>query len=175
MTPANKNWERNVRINNSVGARDPNADTVDGRAAAIEKTVQESRTAPKVVDGFSYRLKVKNASPGVVEVLFWEYQFADPVDPNITSRRQFLCGVNIKPNKEKEVEAFSVSGPGDVVSVTSLGNKSGSPYQEKAVINRVEFADGTIWQRKDWNFAEIRLTYQRAISTPWSKEMCRGL
>ncbi len=27
-----------------------------------------------------------------------------------------------------------------------------------------EFADGSIWQRKDWNFAEVRLSYARAVA-----------
>jgi hypothetical protein len=91
------------------------------------------------------------------------------------ARRQFLCGVNIKPEKEKEIQAFSLSGPSDVISVGNLANKSGNAFQEKVVINRVEYADGSIWQRKDWNFGEIRLTYQRAVGTPWGAEMCRSL
>jgi hypothetical protein len=174
--PANKNFERNVRVNAPVGARDPNEDTIDGRSAAIEKNVQESRTPQsKPVDGFTYRVKVHNASPKVIEILFWEYQFIDPADPATAARRQFLCGVNIKPDKEKEIQAFSVSGPSDVVSVASLANKSANPFQEKVVINRVEFADGTIWQRKDWNFAQIKRGFERAIGTPWGAEMCRSL
>ena len=44
MIPQNKNFQRNVRVNDPVGARDPNLDTIDGRSAAIEKNVQESRT-----------------------------------------------------------------------------------------------------------------------------------
>ena len=173
---ANKNFERNVRINAPVGARDPNDDTVDGRSAAIEKNVQASRTTQsKPVDGFAYRVKVQNASKKVVEILFWEYQFVDPSDPATIARRQFLCGVNIKADKEKEIQAFSLSGPSDVISVGSLANKSGNAFQEKVVINRVEYADGSIWQRKDWNFGEIRLTYQRALGTPWGAEMCRAL
>lgn len=176
VTPANKNFERNVRVNNPVGARDPNEDTIDGRSAAIEKNVQASRTPQsKPVDGFAYRVKVQNASKRVVEILFWEYQFIDPSDPATMARRQFLCGVNIKPDKEKEIQAFSLSGPSDVISVGNLANKSGNAFQEKVVINRVEYADGSIWQRKDWNFGEIRLTYQRALGTPWGAEMCRGL
>src|SRR5262245_6663608 len=45
ITP-NKNFQRNVRVNDPVGARDPNLDTVDGRSATMDKNVQESRTAP---------------------------------------------------------------------------------------------------------------------------------
>jgi len=176
MTPANKNYARNARINDPVGARDPNADTIDARSAAIEKNVQEAHAPqPKPVDGYAYRVKIQNTSARVIEILFFEYQFVDPADAANVARRQFLCGVNIKPDKGKELQAFSMSGPSDVISVGSLSKKSETPFQERVVINRVEYADGSIWQRKDWNFGEIRLTYQRAVGTPWGAEMCRSL
>ena len=70
MTAANKNFERNKRINDPAGVRDPNADTIDARSAALEKSVQESRSPKtKTVDGFEYRVKVRNASAKAVEVL----------------------------------------------------------------------------------------------------------
>lgn len=176
MIPENKNYPRNARINLPAGARDPNEDTIDGRSAAIEKIVQEARKPQsKPVDGFSFQVKVQNTSAKVVEIMFWEYQFIDSANPASVTRRQFLCGVNIKPDKAKELQAFGLSGPSDVVSVGTLANKSGSTLQEKVVINRVEYADGSIWQRKDWNFAEIGLSYRRAVATPWGPEMCRRL
>ncbi len=176
MIPENRNFERNRRINSPAGVRDPNIDTVDGRAAALERSIQESRTLEaKPLDGYAYRVKVKNSSPKIVEIIFWEYQFIDPADPASASRRQFLCAVNIKADKEKEIQAFSISGPSGVVNVGTLSKKEANPYQERIVINRVEYADGTIWQRKDWRFAEIKLTFQRAVGTPWGTEMCRPL
>lgn len=174
MIPANKNFEKNRRANTSPGERDPNLDTIDGRSAALERTVQESR-APKPVEGFAYRAKIHNASAKFIEVIFWEYQFKETVDSTTVSRRQFLCGVSIKPEKDKELQAFSLSGPHDVVSVDTLAKKSATPGEEKVVINRVEYADGSIWQRKDWKFGEVRLGYARAVATPWGAEMCRGL
>jgi hypothetical protein len=176
MIAANKNFERNRRINDPAGVRDPNADTIDGRSAALEKNVQESRSPkPESVDVFAYRAKVRNASAKVVEVLFWEYEFKESANPANVVRRQFICGVNIKPDKEKELQAVSLSGPDDVISVESLPNKSANLYQEKVVINRVEYTDGSIWQRKDWKFAEVRSSLARAVATPWGAEMCRGL
>ena len=177
MLPINKNFQREARMNDPRGARDPNDDTIDARSAAMEKIVQESRTPKaKAVDNFEYLVKVQNASKKVIEILFWEYQFIDQSNPANVTRRQFLCGVNIKPNKEKELQAFSLSGPSEVVSVGSLANPSGNVFQEKVLINRVEYADGSTWQRKDWNAAEIKLTYHRAVATPWNAgEMCRGL
>jgi hypothetical protein len=175
MIPQNKNFQRNVRVNDPVGARDPNQDTIDGRSAAIEKNVQESRKPQaKPVDAFSYKVKFQNGSAQGVDILFWEYQFIDRENPSTVTRRQFLCVANLKPGKERELVAYSLSGP-SVVNVNTLAKNSENPFDEKVVINRVEYADGSIWQRKDWNFGEIGMTYRRAISTPWTTEMCRGL
>src|SRR3989442_5840819 len=175
MIPANKNYSRNARVNDPAGAKDPDEDTIDGRHAALEKNVQTARTPEtKPIDGFAYLVRLRNASAKTVEILFWEYQFTDPSNPSNVTRRQFLCGVNIKPSKEKEVQAFSLSGPTDVVSVGTLANNSGD-YQGRVLINRVEYADGSILQRRDWNFSEIRMTYKHAVETPWGSEMCRIL
>jgi len=173
MIPQNKNFERYRRANASPGERDPNLDTIDGRSAALERAVQESR-APKPIDGYSYRAKIHNAAGKAVQIVFWEYQFKGATDPTPLVRRQFLCAVSVKPDKDKELQAFSLAGPQDVVSVATLSNKSTSP-NEQVIINRVEFADGTIWQRKGWDFGDVRLGFQRAVATPWGGEMCRGL
>jgi hypothetical protein len=174
MIPQNKNFEKNRRANTSPGERDPNLDTVDGRSAAMERAVQDSRAA-KPVEGFAYRAKVHNASGKLIEIIFWEYQFKESMDSAAVSRRQFLCAVSIKPEKDKELQAFSLSGPSDVVSVDTLAKKSANAGEEKVLINRVEYADGSIWQRKDWKFGEVRFGYARAVGTPWGTEMCRGL
>jgi hypothetical protein len=174
MTAANKNFERQRRGNASAGERDPNADSLDGRSAALERAVQDSR-APRPVDGFAYRLRVQNPGSKTINAIFWEYEFIDPANPNAMARRQFVCGVHIKSGKEKEIQAFSVSGPSDVIHVETLAKKSKTSFMEKGVINRVEYGDGSAWQRKDWNFGEVRLTYANALRTSWGGEMCRGL
>jgi hypothetical protein len=176
MIPANRILERNRKVNEQAGVRDPNADTIDGRSAALEKSVQEARSPKtKPVDGFAYQAKIRNAGKKVIEVVFWEYQFKERANPTNVVRRQFLCGVNINSDKEKELRAFSVAGPSNAISVDSLANKSGSLFEEEILINRVEYADGSIWQRKDWNFAEVRASIARALETPWGLEMCRSL
>ncbi len=174
MTQADKNYDRNARINDPAGRRDPNADSTDVRGAALEKSVREAEKA-KPVPGFTYQAKIHNASKQIVEIVFWEYQFIDAAVPDKVTRRQFLCGVNIKPDKDKDLLAFSLSGPIDSVGAAGLA-PSASPFQEKVVINRVEFADGKSWTRKDWNASEIKTAYQRAMATPWTpNEMCRAL
>jgi hypothetical protein len=175
MTAADKNFARNRRINDPAGVRDPNADTLDARSAAIDKAVRESRTQSIEVEGYDYRVKVQNTAQKAVEVIFWEYQFEETANPSNLTRRQFLCGVQIKGGKEKELQAFGGSGPAGAISAESLANKAANPFAERVVVNRIEYADGTIWQRKDWNYAEVRASIQRAVSTPWGAEMCRAL
>jgi len=176
MIPQNRNFARNARINDPQGVRDPNADTLDGRSAAIEKSVAESRAPQsKTVDGFSYRIKVENQSANVVEIVFWEYQFMDPSNPELVARRQFLCGVSIPAGKGKELQGFSMSGPSDVVDVKTLANNAANPFKENVLINRVEFADGSIWQRKGWNLAEVKGSYNRVLREQWTPGMCKSL
>ena len=174
VIPQNKIFARTARENESPGARDPNADTLDGRSAALEKSVAESRAVkPEPVDGFAYRIKVQNTISKTVEAVFWEYRFQDPANADSLSRRQFLCGVDIKEGKSKELEGFSRSGPSDVVNVKTLN--SGTPFKESILINRIEYTDGTIWQRKAWNLAEVKATYERALREPWLPGMCKAL
>ena len=174
MIPQNRNFARNQRINDPAGARDPNDDTLDGRSAAIEKSVAQSR-APKAdpVDGYLYKIKVQNPGPKVVEAFFWEYRFHDPANPDLVARRQFLCAVNIGAGKSKDLEGFSLSGPNDVVDVKTLN--SGTPFKEEVLINRVEYADGSLMQRKSWNLAEVQSSYERALRESWLPGMCKAL
>ena len=177
MIPQNKNFARNVRANEPPGNRDPNQDTIDGRSAALERSVQESRVRPpKTIDAYSYKIKVQNPTSQTVDILFWEYQFIDRSNPQNVTRRQFLCVANLKAGQQKEIQALSLNGPTDVVNIESLSNNAANPFGEKIVINRIEYGDGSIWQRKDWRFSEITDSYLRATSTPWTKEqMCKGL
>lgn len=176
MIPQNRIFARNARINDPQGVRDPNADTLDGRSAAMEKSVAESRAPQsKTMDGFSYRVKVQNQSANMVEVVFWEYQFQDPAHPDLIARRQFLCGVNIAAGKGKELEGFSLSGPSDVVNVQTLANNAANPFKETVLINRVEYSDGLIWQRKGWNLAQVKASYERVLREQWVPGTCKGL
>ena len=74
------------------------------------------------------------------------------------SRRRFICGVKIKPDQEKLVQVFSTLGPGTVINLRNLTKGSGKQFDESVVIDRIEYEDGSLWQRKDWNFEEAKLT-----------------
>ena len=174
MIPANKNFEKQRRINNPAGVRDPNEDTLDGRSAQLDRIVQESRENERRVDGFTYQAKIQNKSPKMWKLIFWEFQFKEKTNPANVSRRQFVCLAKVKPEKTADLEIFTLSAPTGVVSVNTLKNKAGRDFDETVIVNRVEYEDGSAWQRKDWNFEEVKLT---AKTSPVSKKFqpCRGL
>jgi hypothetical protein len=173
MTAASKNYEKQKRVNAPAGDRDPNADTVDARSAEIERIVQESREA-QPVDGFSYLVKVQNGSGKIIQTIFWEYQFSETASPANVTRRQFLCSAKINPDKGKDLQVFSLSGPSDVVNVKSLAKRSADQFKEGVLINRVEYSDGTFWQRRAWNVNDLKLI-SKARSETRNMPACRSL
>jgi hypothetical protein len=176
MTSDNKYYQRTARENQTKGAIDPNEYTIDGRSAALEKNVQEART-PKIDDitGYLYLANVRNDGGKKIEVIFWEYRFTELANPANVVRRQFLCSANIKPGEKKELVVFSQLGPSDVISAESLAKATDRLFDEKVFVNRIEYSDGTTVQRGAWKYDDFRKAIDRATSTPWGKEVCRGL
>ena len=174
MIPANRNFERQRRINDPAGVRDPNADTLDGRSAELDRITQESRESKPRIDGFTYQVKIQNNSARIIKAVFWEYQFKENANPGNLSRRQFICRVSVKPERTKDLEIFTLTPPTGVISVGTLVKKPSSEFDESVIINRVEFEDGSVWQRKGWNFEDVKLTAKPA-SDARKLSACRGL
>jgi hypothetical protein len=172
MIAADKNFEKQKRINASAGDRDPHADTLDSRGAELDRIVQESREAPPV-DGFVYAIKFKSASEKPIARIFWEYQFKETANPANVTRRRFLCNIKIKPEQTKDLEVFSLGGPSDVISVKSLAKGSGKQFQEMVVIDRVEYGDGSFWQLKGWTVDVSKLVSKKRADSQ-KASMCRG-
>lgn len=177
MIPENKAFQRAARENTTKGAVvDPNELTIDGRSAALEKINQEAR-APKADsrDGYTYFANFKNGTDRTIDILFWEYRFTELATPTNIVRRQFLCAASMKPGDEKRLWAFSSLGPSEVLSAESLAKRTEKIFDEKIIINRIEFADGGVLTRKDWNYKDVEKAVKRATSTPWTTEVCRPL
>lgn len=176
ITAANKNFERQKRVNAPPGERDPNADTLDARSGELERINQlarESESKP-MMEGFAYLVKVQNDGTKVTQHIFWEYQFREISNPENLVRRQFICSAKIKPSQEKSLQAFSRLGPSEVIDVKSLGKKAESQFEGEVRINRIEFSDGSFWQRKDWEVSQHKLNDKARAETK-NLPMCRGL
>jgi hypothetical protein len=176
VIPENKQRQRAARENMPQGAVDPNEYTIDGRSAALEKNVRDARSVKtEDLNGFRYSAHVRNMSDRKIEIIFWEFQFKEIANSANFVRRQFLCSVKIKPGDKAEVFAYSTLGPSEVISTESLVDNTGKLFDEKVLINRIEYSDGAILQRRDWKMEEIRAEIKKATSTPWAREVCRPL
>ena len=176
LTNDDKYFQRKAREARTDIKTDPTEMTVDARSAAMEKAVQESRVSKADdINGYSYVAEVRNDSGKAVEVIFWEYRFMEIARPANVVRRQFLCGTKLKNGEKRHLPAFSLLGPSDAIGVESLAKSSDKMFNEEVLVNRIEFSDGSILQRHDWKFADVKEAVERATSAPWGKEVCRSL
>jgi hypothetical protein len=171
-----KYFQRKAREQRTDNPLDPDETSIEGRSRAMDKAVRESR-APKADDliGYLYSTEMRNDTGQTVHVIFWEYQFTEIARPTNVVRRQFLCGAKLKNGEKKEMTAFSLLGPSDVIDVESLAKSTGKLFEEKVQVNRIELADGTILQRDNWKFSDVKDSVARVTSTPWGKEPCKAL
>ena len=176
LTADDKYYQRATRENRPKGVADPSEYTTDGRSAALENSVQEARSVKTDdISGYRYVANVKNNSERKIEVLFWEYRFTEFANTENVVRRQFLCSAKMKPGEKLELSALSTLGPSEVISSESLKDPTLKLFDEKVFLNRIEFADGAILQRRDWKMAEVEASVKKAIAAPWGKEACKLL
>ena len=176
VTADTKYFQRKAREARTDITIDPTETTVTARSQAMDRAVQESR-APQADDirGYSYIAEVRNDSGKTAQVIFWEYRFAEIAQPANVVRRQFLCGAKLKNGDKRALSAFSLLGPSETIALESLGKSKDKLFNEEVYVNRIEFSDGSILQRDDWKYADVKTGVERATSTPWGKEPCRAL
>lgn len=80
----------------------------------------------------------------------------------------------MKADKTRDLDIFTMTAPSGVVSVDALANKSSDLFEESVLINRVEYEDGSAWQRRGWNYDEVKLTVKPAAQSN-KLQACRGL
>lgn len=119
--------------------RDMNERRAEMKAA--EANAQQS--AERRQDQYLLNLQVKNVGTNTIRNMVWEYQPAG--GPTEYELRQYVCTMKAKPNESKTFQLISPSAPLKVVSADKKAQEG------KVVINRIEYADGTIWKRKGWS------------------------
>ncbi len=111
-----------------------------GRRTAREPSFRQ--TTPLYI--YEYRVRVKNTSPKKIKSIVWEYQPSDAADTTDASQRIFLCAVSVKSGEIKVLKASTSLAASRVVSADASDEKP------KAVVNRVEYTDGSAWTRDGW-------------------------
>lgn len=94
----------------------------------------------RVIEGYSYKAKVKNISQKTVVLVGWDYTFTDS-ESRKTTNHQFYTRIKIASGKQKEIVQFTRVPPTRTISANSV-------IAEEVVINYIEYEDGTIWRRE---------------------------
>ena len=176
LLPDDKYFQRKAREARTDNPLDPSKDSEDARSAQMDKNIQESQRAQTGdAHGYLYTASVRNEADKTAKVIFWEYRFTEIAKPNNVARRQFICGVNLKKGDKIELSVFSLLGPSDTIDAQSLEKTTDKLFDEKVLVNRIEFSDDTLLQRNGWKLADVKSAVERATSTPWGKEICRPL
>jgi hypothetical protein len=135
-------YREEIRNRNSIENR--SRDMLD-----LEQSVMGEAFHEKPIDLFRYRVQLKNTGIKVVKAIVWDYQASDTDQFTDSTHRQFRCTTKIKPNEKEKLEGYSLLPPTRVITVSA--SKS---FSERVIINRIEYADGTSWQRANWHQPE---------------------
>lgn len=143
-------------MNEPVGIKQPqrnnepqelkNRRDMNERRADMAAAVNAAQSNPPRQDQYLLRLAVKNVGPNVIKSIVWEYQPSS--ETANYDLRQYVCTMKAKP---KESKTFELVSPYNPVKVVQADAKTGQPKDGKVVINRIEYADGSIWKRKGWS------------------------
>lgn len=137
-----------IRVNQQTPRNEPQEvrnrrDMQERRADMINAERNATQSSERKPDQYVLRLEVKNVGANTIKSMVWEYQpTAQTANYEL---RQYLCTMKAKPNESKTFQLISPSSP---VKVVSADKKE---QEGKVVINKIVYADGSVWKRKGWS------------------------
>ncbi len=116
------------------------------RRAELRGTESVAKSTQRDADHYLLQLEVKNVGANVVKAIVWEYQPSALAEDY--ELRQYVCTMKARPKESKKFELVSPFNP---IKVIQADAETGKTKDGKVVINRIDYADGTIWKRKGWS------------------------
>ena len=98
-------------------------------------------------DTYIYRVKVRNDGAKEIRSLTWVYIFIDRATQAEVARHQYVTKAKIRPGKSRELVSRSATPPTYTLDARRAGKESQDQFSERVAIHRIEYADGTVWQR----------------------------
>lgn len=96
---------------------------------------------------YVYQVTIRNTGTKKIRELKWEYVLFDPNTGREVGSHEFTNEESISPGKTKKMTGYSITSPASVVDVTKSGEEAPGQYSERVVIHRIEYEDGSSWQR----------------------------
>ncbi len=101
----------------------------------------------KAREFYTYSLTVKNNGAKRIKAVEWEFQFLHPETHEVLGSRRITSRVKLSPNKTEVIKAQLFQQPTHIVSADQLGKKYSDQFKEQVIIHRIDYADGSTWQR----------------------------
>lgn len=95
---------------------------------------------------YVYEVKLRNTGAKGIRKIMWDYVFFERGTETEVGRRRFVSKVNISPRSTSNVVARAAAPPASTVNARTAGKKPEEQYSEQVVIQRVEYADGSVWR-----------------------------
>lgn len=96
---------------------------------------------------YVYEAKIRNTGTKTLKTVVWRYAFWDAEKKEEVGRTSCTSKVNLRPGKTAGLVGTSRTAPIRVVDVSKSGKELKGIYAEQVVITRLEYSDGTFWQR----------------------------
>jgi hypothetical protein len=150
--PMNPNQEQADLKREQRAIKKANAIKVQGGQAPLPMPTREVYSSGKEPPAgpevnYLYEATVKNTSAKSIKALVWEYRVYDAQTNVEVGRHRFSDTSKIRAGKSANLIAYSSTPAVSVVSVPRSGKEWREHYAERVVISRIEYEDGTFWQR----------------------------
>src|SRR5215212_10171889 len=117
----------------------------EAKADAANIATQHKATRSRYV--FVYKATVKNSGNKVIKAIDWDYIFLDRATGTELGRQQFTSEEKIAAGKAKELVVTIRKPPTQTISLTALNKNEGGSLDGRVIVVRIDYADGTSWQR----------------------------
>lgn len=96
---------------------------------------------------FLYKVSLRNNTNKTIKAIDWDYIFFRNDTQSETGRLEFTSAEKIGPGKTKELDVMARQAPAKTVSVYALDKTERQGLNGQVVIVRLEYTDGSVWQR----------------------------
>ena len=110
------------------------------------KTAKRTSPGP-ATHVYLYQIRVSNDGTKKIRSIVWDYVLFDQITQREMGRNQFESKVSIGVGKTKDLFGSSKTPPATVIDVSKSDKVERGQYAEAVEIQRVEYSDGTFWER----------------------------
>ena len=93
------------------------------------------------------QVTVRNSSDKAIKSIDWDYIFLDRASLSEIGHQQFTSEDKIAPGKAKELTIVASKPPTHTISLTALNSNERNALSERVVLEGIQYADGSSWQR----------------------------